>query len=151
MFRRDHFISKLCGIALILIGMVYTVSLGFIAVIMIPQFFVKSTPDNIRNIAFPILIIILLIFIAFAISFILSGVGVLRFKEWARKLSLWSLGLHIIFLIPVSVGTFRIGIEKIAIISVSISIFYLLFKRSIKEQFMKKGVKKGKEPGLGLD
>jgi len=140
MFKRDHFISQLCGVILIVLGLFDIVSFSFHAMIAIKHIFSNSTPDNIKHTISLGLFISSLIAVSFTFSFIFSGIGVLRFKEWARKLSLWTIGLHILIVIPIAPGKINIGLVKIVIICISISIIYLLSKKSIKEQFKRNKV-----------
>lgn len=145
MFKRDHFISQLCGVILIVIGLLDIVSFSFHAMVPIKHIFFKTTPDDIKHTVFLGLFVSSLIAISFSFSFIFSGIGVLRSKEWARKLSLWTLGLHILIVIPVAPGEINIGPAKIVLICISISIIYLLSKKSIKEQFKRNKVSSAPE------
>lgn len=135
MFKRAHFISQLCGVILIVVGLFDIVSFSLNAMIPIKYIFFSSTPDDIKHTISLGLLISSLIVVSFTFSFIFSGIGVLRLKEWARKLSLWTVGLHILIVIPIAPGKINIGLIKIVIIFISISIIYLLSKKSIKGQF----------------
>ena len=66
-----------------------------------------------------------------------EGKGVLRLKEWARKLSLLTLGLFILIMIPVPHVNLQIVIVKIVFICISLSIIYLLSLKNVKKQFSK--------------
>jgi hypothetical protein len=136
MFKRNHYIALLCGTILIGIGILDIVSFIFPVVMLLKKTF-SSTSDDMRHIVMLFVYIGSLFAILFAFSFILSGIGIIRLKEWARKLALWTVGLHILIILPVAPGKIDIGIEKIIIICISIAIFYFLLKKSIKEQFEK--------------
>ena len=143
MFKRDYIISQLCGMVLIAIGVVGTLSIGFVAISSIKYIFFQSTPLDTKYATSLLMFSRFLINFSFVFLFIVSGIGVLRFKEWARKVALVTLVLFISMLcliLFVLVTTNNIYsniyiIMVIGIICISISIIYFLTKKSIKEQF----------------
>ena len=141
MLKRDYIISQLCGMVLIAIGVVGTLSIGFLAISSIKHIFFQSTPPDTKYAALLLMFSRFLIHFAFVFLFIVSGIGVLRFKEWARKVALITLVLYIsifiFFLIPftpVTPSSIYI-VMVIGMICISISIIYFLSKKSIKEEF----------------
>jgi hypothetical protein len=143
MLKRDYIISQLCGMVLIAIGVVGTLSIGFVAISSIKHLFFQSTPLDTKYATLLLMFSRSLINFAFVFLFIVSGIGVLRFKEWARKVALVTLVLFIsmfCLILFVLVTTSNIYssiyiIMVIGIICISISIIYFLTKKSIKEQF----------------
>ena len=143
MLKRDYIISQLCGMVLIAIGAVGTLSIGFVATSWIKHIFFRSTFPDPKYAALLFMASRFLIHFAFVFLFIVSGIGVLRFKEWARKVALVTLVLFIsmfclillVLLTTSNIYSSNYIIMVIVIICISISIFYFLTKKSIKEQF----------------
>jgi len=159
MLKRDYIISQLCGMVLIAIGAVGTLSIGFVAISSIKHIFFQSTSPDTKYAALLFMFSRFLIHFSFVVLFIVSGISVLRFKEWARKVALVTLVLYIsmFFLIlfaPVTTSNIysnRYIIMVIGIICISISIIYFLTKKSIKEEFNGDKKRKLKTRGKVLD
>jgi polyferredoxin len=158
MHKRDYIISKLCGIILIAIGVVDspTPSVSLLAIRSIKHIFFQGTPPDTKYAALLLMVPSFLIYFLFLFLFVMSGIGVLRFKEWARKLALVTLVLYIsiflFFLIQFAAQAAPTGIYVvIGMICISISIIYFLSKKSIKKEFNGEKKRKLRRRGKVLD
>ena len=133
MLKKYHYITQLSGFILIIIGLYNTIS-GLYLMLPLKHLLLNIT-DNTTHVGLYGLLTRLFLVIAFSSLFIFSGIGVLRLKEWARKLSLFTLGLNILFTIPVTHLNLQIVIMKIVVITISLSIIYLLLLKNVKKQF----------------
>ena len=137
MLKKYHYITQLSGFFLIIIGILNTISTSLYLLLPIKQLLLNITEINKNHVGLFLLLTRSFLVIAFSFLFIFSGIGVLRLKEWARKLSLLTLGLFILIMIPVPHVNLQIVIVKIVFICISLSIIYLLSLKNVKKQFSK--------------
>ena len=135
MSKSKKYIIIICGIALIGFGIFDIVLNTYPTVIMFKnKYSVASDKVNI------FLSVGNFIVFLFSFHFILTGIGVLRLKNWARKAGMWTTGIHaLFFVIPsfITVTGLTIRIEHIGLTGISLLLIFTLLNKSIKEQFVK--------------
>jgi len=134
-------VTKINGYILISFGLMYIGAIGLYAsLIPFSRTFSDATPPDVKHVIITHMVLTSLLGMLFVISFIASGIGVLRFKDWARKLSRVILVLNLFILIPVGPVEIEIGPARIVYILISIAIICLLSKRYVKDLFNKKDI-----------
>ncbi len=128
-------LTRLCGYVLVFFGLMYLFALGFYAVLPFDRIFSDATPTDVKHVIITHMILTSLIGMLFVVSFIASGIGVLRFREWARKVSIVTLLPHLLILAPVVRVQVKIEPMIILYVFISILIIYVLSKKSIRDVF----------------
>jgi hypothetical protein len=142
MSKTKVLVTKINGYILIAFGLMYIFALGFYFCALIPfnRIFSDATPTNVKHVIITHMILTSLIGMLFVVSFIASGIGVLRFREWARKVSIGTLLLHLLILAPVVRVQVKIEPMIILYVFISIAVICLLSKRYVKDLFNKNGI-----------
>jgi len=89
-----------------------------------------------------VMIIIFLFSLLLGISLIISGIGIYKLKDWARKLALFSLSLELLLRMPYLFIIIPLGLhgaknyEIIVTLLSCILIIVLLFFKSVKKKFI---------------
>ncbi len=80
-------------------------------------------------------IVVLSIKAIFSGLFLSSGIGIIKFKEWSRKLLFCLLGIRIIYGLKTCVISKVFHPHFVLILMVSLFLFYFLTRPKVKEQF----------------
>ena len=123
----------LCAILLAVVGIYYAVAFVFVAINMLSKEFAFAMEHGSLGVYSHILFISF-VHILSAFLFIYSAIGISKLKKSARKIAIIITGLNLFTILAHTSGWFMFSI-KIIVFIISLSAFFLLLKKEVREEF----------------